>query len=126
MNPSTHQTVLHALRNTESVLGIVSTADKDKEESMAQLPDTAVLLRRYLDSGRMINMYDWFESFLVAMQGEERFLEGEPGDDAYGAEWRREMQARFLLSVHELDWMGLVRSTGRKKDHVVRTMYDPR
>lgn len=46
--------------------------------------------------------------------------EGEKGD-----EWRRQIQARFLRGVHELDWNGLLRSTGRKRDHVGRTLFDP-
>ena len=114
-------------------------------------------------------MYDWFESFAVAMKGESReipsaplrsgdhgkgvrestkhdvergrasqkrrrdSMEAENGeeveagadDTSYGAEWRREIQARFLRSMHEVEWMGFLKSTGRKKEHVLRTVYDP-
>jgi origin recognition complex subunit 3 len=106
-------------------------------KNLSDLPDTAVLFRRYLDSGRVINVYDWFESFAQAMTSEREEPGPEDGtrmdadewddgdkDDKDG-EWRREIQARFLRGVHELDWNGLLRSTGRKRDHVARTLFDP-
>jgi origin recognition complex subunit 3 len=103
-------------------------------ESLFDLPDTAVLFRRYLDSGRVINAYDWFESFAQAMSSEcegtgpenGTGMEQGGGDESEkGNEWRRQIQARFLRGVHELDWNGLLRSTGRKRDHVARTLFDP-
>jgi origin recognition complex subunit 3 len=162
--------VLSALKSTENILHIYSSIATRSDTALSNLPDTAVVFRRYLDSGKMINVYDWFESFAVAMRGENRGSlsaprrngnraagapssaggsgatpgraaqkrpknsievqdEGDGGDDeadvVYGAEWRREIQARFLRSVHELEWMGLLKPTGRKKDHVLRTVYDP-
>ena len=106
-------------------------------ENLSDLPDTAVLFRRYLDSGRVINAYDWFESFAQAMSSEREGLGLENGagmdldeqgggdESETGNEWRRQIQARFLRGVHELDWNGLLRSTGRKRDHVARTLFDP-
>jgi hypothetical protein len=34
---------------------------------LADLPDTSILYRRYLDAGKMINVYDWFESFKLVL-----------------------------------------------------------
>jgi hypothetical protein len=36
----------------------------------------------------------------------------------------RELQARFVRSMHELDLLGLLKQTGRKKDHVIRSIVD--
>ena len=38
--------------------------------------------------------------------------------------WKVEVQARFIRALHELDYMGFVKHTGRKPDHVIRTIYD--
>jgi origin recognition complex subunit 3 len=84
----------------------------------------------------VINAYDWFESFAQAMTSEHEApglgnntmmdVDEQGGDEGdKGNEWRREVQARFLRGVHEIDWNGLLRSTGRKRDHVARTMFDP-
>lgn len=116
-----------------------------------------------MDSGRMINVYDWYESFAVVLdvqRGQLRKLEkekreraeaekkaqakgkgrgrgkgkqkaAEPEDvemDDHDEEaeekWRMEVQARFMRALHELDFMGFVKHTGRKADHVVKTIYD--
>jgi len=81
-------------------------------------------------------VYDWFESFVVAMEGELQQesdddegmdIDEEQGDeeDKRDMKWRKEMQARFLRSIHELEWSGLTKSTRRKRDHVARTLFNP-
>jgi len=39
-------------------------------------------------------------------------------------EWRMHVQARFVCALHTLDFLGLVKHTGRKAEHIVRTVYD--
>jgi len=38
--------------------------------------------------------------------------------------WRLEVQARFIRALHELDYVGFIKHTGRKRDHVLRTVLD--
>ena len=45
-------------------------------------------------------------------------------DEEEEEQWKVEVQARFMRALHELDFMGFVRHTGRKPDHVIRTIYD--
>ena len=52
--------------------------------------------------------------------GEERGEEGDEEDE----EWQIELQARFIRALHELDYMGFIKHTGRKADHIVKTVYD--
>lgn len=136
-----------------------STPDLRKENEppeLWELPDTSILFRRYLDSGKMINVYDWFESFVVVLEnqreharkrkkntkskpragasprkGKQRQLqevdeqEGEDDeDDEDGEKWKLEIQARFMRALHELDYLGFIKHTGRKADHVLRTVFD--
>ena len=117
---------------------------------MWMLPDTAIMFARYLDSGRMINVYDWFEAFRAVLdaQREERaqaiadgkVVDGAKGrsprkskkakkkaaaDDGIDEEsWALEVQARFVRALHELDYMGFLKHTGRKADHVVKMSFD--
>lgn len=101
-----------------------------------------------MESGRLINVYDWFQSFAVALEEEERLT----GDNVSTGERQdsmdagpsspskrrrrgvtsqeerekrtREMQARFMRAVHELDYLGFIKPTGRKRDHVMKTVFD--
>lgn len=68
-------------------------------------PDTCILFRRYTEAGKVINLYDWFESFVVSVEGER----GEMAEE----EWRKTVHARFMWSLHELDLLGVLRWTGR-------------
>lgn len=142
-----------------------------------KVPDTALLFRRYAEAGRLVNVYDWFQSFAGALDGrrrrerraavtssgnahahgvsgavsngkgkgrarahipmevdgadedagrseEEESELGEDEDEEAAEAWRIEVQVRFIRALHELDYLGVVKPTGRKADHVVRTLYD--
>lgn len=195
VNPAPRPTVISALLHpydfarahahmmrTAGVVQPIAEADMDDEREPAlwELPDTSIAFRRYVEAGRMVNVYDWFESFAVVLdtqrrkllrraqllaqgrpndgKGKEREREGRVrsrsadsdmlvdtnvvGDDAEeGGEsdeneaeeemdeegeekWKIEVQARFMRALHELDYMGFVKHTRRKPDHVIRTIYD--
>ncbi|KAH9942072.1 hypothetical protein B0H21DRAFT_751611 [Amylocystis lapponica] len=117
--------------------------DDDRDDSTVEevLPDTSILFQRYTEAGRMINVYDWFEAFALELEGQrrrepvdardngkgkERAHEGEDEEEDEEEEerWKEEVQARFIRALHELDFMGFVKHTGRKADHVMRTVFD--
>ena len=107
--------------------------------------DTCILYKLYVECGRMINMYDWFTAFGMIL---ERGQHSENGDNVHeppakkrgGAKGGRvglkakgkkgganatkldqkEVQARFISGVAELQFMGFIKSTSRKTDHVMR------
>ena len=117
-----------------------------------ELPDTNILFRRYLDSGKMINVYDWFESFRLVLETQRNHLkkhvieQGSPkktpskgkskgkgkqgqrvteeDEDEDEEKWKMEVQARFMGALQELDYLGFIKHTGRKADHVQRTVFD--
>jgi origin recognition complex subunit 3 len=86
----------------------------------------------------MINVYDWYESFSQVIESQRSHLappadgrgrEGESGghvDDEKDdeEEWKMHVQARFVRALHTLDFVGLVKHTGRKAEHIIRTVYD--
>ncbi|KAF8062222.1 origin recognition complex subunit 3 N-terminus-domain-containing protein [Lyophyllum atratum] len=124
--------------------------DKRTNFPLWELPDTSILFRRYLDSGKLINLYDWFESFQVEVETQRKNLKKRAAvtksrpnsptkrgrkDKAKAAEkeveveehtdkWKLEVQARFMRALQELDYLGFIKHTGRKADHVQRVAFD--
>jgi origin recognition complex subunit 3 len=83
----------------------------------------------------MINVYDWYESFSQVIESQRSHLAPADGHGAGGKsdghvdeedeeEWKMHVQARFVRALHTLDFVGLVKHTGRKAEHVMRTVYD--
>jgi origin recognition complex subunit 3 len=113
-------------------------------------PDVTILFRRYVESGKMINVYDWYESFSMALEdlgaseGEDDMelndtpskkktkgnvtIDGTKQTDISVSraadERKREFQARFMRAIHELEFVGFLKHTGRKADHVLKTVFD--
>ncbi|KAJ4500698.1 origin recognition complex subunit 3 N-terminus-domain-containing protein [Lentinula lateritia] len=155
----------------EEEIGDEITDDsEDDSDPLHTFPDTSVLFHRYLESGKMINVYDWFESFhtVIGIQrretnakdevkkrkgkavngivspakkkkGKEKArdsdLDGdeemkdhgeEPPDSSSNSEERHQLlvQARFIRALHELEFLGFIKHTRRKPDHVLRTVFD--
>lgn len=123
---------------------------EDEVPAVWELPDTSILFKGYLEAGRMINVFDWYQSFAAVLETQrqkgldERQIGASPSDRAVhergqsddneatrGGEeedddekWGMEVQARFVRGVQELDFMGFLKHTGRKPDHVTRTVFD--
>ncbi|XP_059623030.1 origin recognition complex subunit 3 [Phlebotomus argentipes] len=76
------------------------------------LPDLTIAYRLHCECGRMINLFDWLQAFQSIVQ--------DPQDDAVGEERgvSAQVQARFTRAVGELEFLGYVRSSKRKVDHV--------
>ncbi|KAF9012862.1 hypothetical protein BDZ89DRAFT_1167180 [Hymenopellis radicata] len=133
INPSMRSTVVGGLLRPYEFASPPSS-ESVWAGSIADLPDTSILFQRYLDSGRMINVYDWYESFrgVLEMQREEgRASPRKKGkgkakakDKKDEKKWQLECQARFMRALHELDYMGFLKHTGRKADHVLKTVFE--
>jgi len=152
INPNVRASIVSGLLHP---LDYVNPANVKQQPELWELPDTSILFKRYLDSGKMINVYDWFESFAVVLESQKRHRKGSKSsgnnsktttprkgkgkqrqvDDAMDEDeegeneedeekWKMEVQARFMRSLHELDYLGFIKHTGRKADHVLRTVFD--
>ncbi|TFK94352.1 hypothetical protein K466DRAFT_642285 [Polyporus arcularius HHB13444] len=163
INPAPRPTVIAALLHPEDFIrahgnlagASVTNEDLTEDPELWELPDTSIAFRRYVDAGRMVNVFDWFESFAVVLDDQRKHLKrraaannhSTPGkgraangdsthvddgresseesmDEEEEEQWKNEVQARFIRALHELDYMGFVKHTGRKPDHVIRTIYD--
>jgi len=116
-------------------------------------PDVAVAFRLYRDSGRIVNLADWWQAFEQAAADEEEGGDAQgtgaaraggkrkPGGSEDGMEVdgkdgeeeddegdendtpRRRKQARFLRAVADLAHAGYVQPTSRKVEHVGKTIF---
>ncbi|KZS97008.1 hypothetical protein SISNIDRAFT_493788 [Sistotremastrum niveocremeum HHB9708] len=122
LNPAPHATVVSGLLATSG-----AESNGNVQTPTGALPDAAILFERYMESGRMINVYDWFQSFSGTLDAEREAKEAKNERQVAqktDAEWNEEVQGRFLRAMHELDFLGFLKQTGRKADHVMRTAFD--
>jgi len=139
INPSVRASVQSGLLNPYAYVD----SGESRRRALWELPDTSILFNRYLDSGKMINVYDWFESFAVVLESQREQVEDrvngtsptkgkgkqkqtvdEDGNKEDDERWKMEVHARFIRALHELDYLGFIKHTGRKADHVLRTVFD--
>lgn len=74
------------------------------------LPDLSVAYKLHLECGKMINLFDWLQSFRSVVDFSEE--EQEQVDPT--------IQARFTRAVAELQFLGYIKTSKRKTDHVTR------
>ncbi|XP_017761181.1 PREDICTED: origin recognition complex subunit 3 [Eufriesea mexicana] len=76
------------------------------------LPDRSIIYKLHLESRKLINMYDWLQAFLIIV------------DSTADAKEQRDvppkLQARFTQAVAELEFLGFIKSSRQKTDHVKR------
>ncbi|KAL0570648.1 Origin recognition complex subunit 3 [Marasmius crinis-equi] len=74
VNPSVRASVVSGLLRPKEFVSEDNHGDDTGEEQLWEYPDTSILFHRYLDSGKMINIYDWFESFHVVLETQRNKL----------------------------------------------------
>lgn len=79
----------------------------------ASLPDTSIVYSLTLDWQRIVNTKDLYHQFLgvVAPAGKKK---------AKDAEQQRPLMLRFMQALNELELLGLLASSGRRRDHYER------
>ncbi|KAG8948903.1 hypothetical protein FRC04_009242 [Tulasnella sp. 424] len=146
LNPSIRSSIISALVAPHAYLQCTCCKPTSTSESQATAtyPDISIAFSRYLNSGKLVNVYDWYETFAVGLEGEQELVQGRGqanGRTVKGGGGKKQtvdvhdndeeeeaatkkMEARFLRCFHEFDHLGLLRHSGRKVDHVMRTVYE--
>ena len=89
----------------------------------ASVPDTAAAYQLLAEGGRLVSLYDWYNSFsATVMAGQTK--QDEKGNIVMGRVSTAELQARFARCCSELEFLGVIKYTNRKTDHVVRLAYE--
>ncbi|XP_065581270.1 origin recognition complex subunit 3-like isoform X2 [Artemia franciscana] len=76
------------------------------------MPDTCIAYKVHLECGKLINLYDWLQSFGA-------IVDPENSEDGIS----KNTQARFSQAVSELQYTGFIKQSKRKVDHVARTTF---
>lgn len=76
------------------------------------LPDISIVYKLHLESGSLINLYDWMKAFHVIVTSDEHGDVEKDIDDV--------TQARFIQAVSEMQLMGFIKPTKKKIDHIQR------
>ncbi|XP_078379446.1 origin recognition complex subunit 3-like isoform X2 [Oculina patagonica] len=83
------------------------------------LPDICIAYKLHLECGRLINLYDWLQAFTAVLEPPEAHQspKGSPKKKQKTSEL---LHARFIQAVSELQFLGFIKSTRQKTDHVQR------
>lgn len=79
-------------------------------------PDLCIVYKLHLECGRLINLYDWLEAFVTVMSA----AEDQDADSEEKGKVDSLKHARFIQAVSEMEFLGFVKSTKQKTDHVAR------
>ncbi|KAK8728474.1 hypothetical protein OTU49_008966 [Cherax quadricarinatus] len=101
-----------ALSNPHHYLQCECCQLEDLSSVVPTLPDVSVAYKLHLECGRLINLYDWLQAFISVTEPEE--------DTSSKRTIDQKLQARFAQAVSELQFLGFVKPTRRKTDHVAR------
>nr|XP_046268274.1 origin recognition complex subunit 3 isoform X2 [Scatophagus argus] len=79
-------------------------------------PDICIAYKLHLECGRLINLYDWLEAYATVVSA----AEGNNPDSDNFEKVDEVKHARFIRAVSELEFLGFIKSTKQKTDHVAR------
>jgi len=92
-----------------------------KDEIPPVLPDISIAYKLHLECGRLINLFDWLQCWLYIINNEK---ENDDTDSANeGKVVSDRMHARFSRAVSELQFLGFIKPSKRKTDHVERLTF---
>ena len=102
-----------ALNNPRYYLNC-SCCDIEAGSIQDTLPDISVAFMLHLECGRLINLYDWLQAFATVTEPAAKAMKKAKNDE------QQALQARFIQAVSELQFLGFIKATKRKTDHVAR------
>ncbi|XP_068608538.1 origin recognition complex subunit 3 [Brachionichthys hirsutus] len=79
-------------------------------------PDICIAYKLHLECGRLVNLFDWLEAYSIVVSAADG---NNPDSDAVG-KVDEIKHARFIQAVSELEFLGFIKSTKQKTDHVAR------
>lgn len=85
---------------------------------LPSMVDICIAFKLHLESGRFISLADWLQAFAAITNPTEDC--GSDEEDNATTNIDPHIQARFTQAVNELQFLGFIRSTKRKMDHVAR------
>uniref|UniRef100_A0A4W5LY12 Origin recognition complex subunit 3 n=1 Tax=Hucho hucho TaxID=62062 RepID=A0A4W5LY12_9TELE len=115
LNATPRTSIQTALSNPYHYLKNENLRAEDGTVSNAA-PDICIVYKLHLECGRLINLYDWLEAYATVVSA----AEGKDPDSADFGKVDELKHARFIQAVSELEFLGFIKSTKQKTDHVSR------
>ncbi|CAH0556949.1 unnamed protein product [Brassicogethes aeneus] len=112
-----HRAAIHSALNNPHHYLQCNCCDFPETAIRSCMPDISIAYKLHLECGKLINLYDWLQAFVSII---------DPYDDDEDDAKRiihPELQARFTQAVQELEFLGFIKSSKRKADHVTRTTW---
>jgi len=98
-----------ALLNPQQYLGCNCCGITSTDQLLSTMPDVCILYKLYLEStSDHINVYDWLQSYIAVIS---------PSQNDHN-DVDPELQARFYFAMSELQYLGFIKSSKYKPDHV--------
>ena len=100
-------------------------ANVSAEQIPAYLPDICIAYKLHLESGKLINLYDWLQCWIsIVGSSEGSDMEVDTVEEQSGPKVvDKRLHARFSRAVSELQFLGFIRNSKRKTDHVERLTF---
>ncbi|KAF5288938.1 hypothetical protein FQA39_LY03817 [Lamprigera yunnana] len=109
-----HRSAIHsALNDPHCYLKCKCCKLPNKTTIASTLPDISILYKLHLEYGKLINLHDWLQSFLVILDPQSQEDEGD-------IKVTPELHARFTQAVADLEFLGFIKSYKTKANHVTR------
>ncbi|XP_015240648.1 PREDICTED: origin recognition complex subunit 3 [Cyprinodon variegatus] len=115
LNATPRNSIQAALSRPQSYIQNDSLKTEDGTVSNAA-PDICIAYKLHLECGRLINLYDWLEAYSTVVSAAEG---NDPDSDGFG-KVDEVKHARFIRAVSELEFLGFIKATKKKTDHVAR------
>ncbi|XP_039251159.2 origin recognition complex subunit 3-like [Styela clava] len=82
-------------------------------------PDVSIAYKLHNECGKIINLYDWLEAFHTIVNSGDNNPHSDK-ENNQNEEINKFTQARFIRAASELQFLGFIKPTKRKTDHVQR------
>ncbi|XP_073256061.1 origin recognition complex subunit 3-like [Porites lutea] len=83
------------------------------------LPDICIAYKLHQECGRLINLYDWLQAFIAVLEPSTK-QQSSKGTPKKKQKTDEQLHAHFIQAVSELQFLGFIKSTRQKTDHVQR------
>ncbi|KAM0792317.1 hypothetical protein ACM66B_005002 [Microbotryomycetes sp. NB124-2] len=134
---SFHPALLTSIQTSLSSLNPASTRSSNCDTTGLLDPplDIAIAYKMYCETGRIVNLADWYTAWEGSVWDEQsskkrkRGDEDGDGDERAGGEDGDEdavtqrKQARFIRAIGDLGFLGFLQPTARKAEHVTKTVF---
>ncbi|XP_051171471.1 origin recognition complex subunit 3 [Leptopilina boulardi] len=104
----------NSLNNPNLLLECPCCVIDNETEILQTMPDIVIIYKLHKENKKLINMYDWLQSFLIIIDPEQ-------------IDEQRDInpviKSRFSQAVAELQFLGYIKGTKIKTDHVKRLVY---